>query len=207
MQTPILARLATIVATFVFASAGRAAELIGAPLDPSMFRDGELVRSAQPFGAWTLTCETAVKLQKKYCSLSIEGNDADGKTAVGLIVSTGDDGRPAALLRTASGVAISGGVTVAMRPPEGTKRKPHDSFSRRVDFVSCDKATCSAVWSLAPDEIAGLNAGDMLTFRFQRPRAFALNGPGSLAAPKSLLAVGAAVSAAGFADAIGASLR
>ena len=199
--------LASLLAILALAFPIAAAELTSAPLDPTMFREGELVRSAQGFGAWTLTCDTVIKLQKKYCSLSLQAHDAEGKLAVGLIVSTGDDGRPAALLRTPPGVAIVGGVTVAMKPPEGAKRKPHDSFSRRVDFVRCDPATCSAIWSLAPDEIAGLHAGDTLTFAFQRPRQVALNSPQSVVAPKALTAVEASVSAEGFADAIGASLR
>jgi invasion protein IalB len=207
MKHPLLAGVSAVIATFVLLLRVTAAELASPPLDPSMFREGELVRSAQAFGAWTLTCDTVVKLQKKYCSLSIQAGDADGKVAVGLIVSTGDDGRPAALLRTASGVALPGGVTVAMRPPDGAKRKRHDSFSRQVDFVRCDKATCSAVWTLAPDEIAGLNAGDVLTFRFQRPLEIVLNSPRSVVAPKALLTVDAGVSAAGFSDAIGASLH
>lgn len=207
MKNAFLASVSVVAALFAFDPLGLGAELASAPLDASMFREGELVRSAQAFGAWTLTCDTVVKLQKKYCSLSIQADDADGKIAVGLVVSTGDDGRPAALLRTASGVVISGGVTVAMKPPEGAKRKKHDSFSRQVDFVRCDKATCSAIWTLAPDEIAGLNAGDVLTFRFQRPREIVLNSPRSIVAPKSLFAVEADVSAAGFSEAIGASLH
>ena len=202
----VRAYVLVICAGLVFSGCCLGAELASPPIDISMFREGEVVRTKRQFSGWSLVCDDIARLHQRYCSLSNEARDADGLVQVALIVSTGDDGRPAALLRISPGVAISSGVLLSFALPSLKKQNSVESVNRRIDFVRCDVDACSAVWALTPKEIVGLNSGAVLRFRFQRVR---LTSPFAVHAvtPESSVAIDATMSASGFADAIQESVR
>jgi invasion protein IalB len=199
------ALLGLIMCAFALSHAA-AGELASAPIDVSMFRDGEVSRSNRQFGPWTLVCDEIARLHQRYCSLSSEPRDANGEIAATLVVSTGDDGRPAALLRAPIGVSIGGGAVFAIDLASATKAKSAQRIERRVDFVRCEQNGCLAVWSLSPKEITGLNSGGQVRLRYTRiqPAApFAVR----IAAPETAFAIESVLSGGGFSEAIQASIR
>jgi len=183
------------------------AALASAPIDVGMFREGEVQRTTRNFAAWSLTCDEIPKLHRRYCSLSAPVVDAGGRVVALLLVSSGDDGRPAALLKAPVAISLRDGATVtveAAAPSEASKVKSRGP--RRVDFVRCDRSACVAVWTLVPEEVMGLNAGGMVHVKFRaEPRLPVFS---SLAVtPAASSVVDASVSGAGFADAIQASVK
>ena len=195
---------AGVLALF-FAGPARADELTSAPIDRSIFREGAVERSQRQFGAWTLVCDEVKSLSKRFCSLATEPQDAGGQSAASLVVSTGDDGKPAALLRTPVGVNIAAGVEIAVDAP-AAKGKPAARLAKRIDYLSCESASCVVIWSVSPQELAALNDGGAIRMRYERVREiplFALR----IAAPQRSLAVEALAKGAGFKDAVTASLK
>lgn len=174
--------------------------LASAPIDPTMFRDGEVRRSADPYGAWTLVCDAIPRLGHRFCSLSGAptpvGAAPDGAATLALTVSTGDDGRPAALLHLPLGLSLPFGVRIKPLAPSGGESE------RRVAIALCSATGCEAVWSLSPGDLAALRAGPGLRitvrgWRFGFPRRH-----DGAPAP-----VAATIDGRGFADAVAASLR
>ena len=82
----------------------------------------------------------------------------------GLIVSTSDEGRPAALIHLPHGVALSQGVEVVAGPPAGSAAlrekapgggksagKPRQNAAAlKLAFPSCDAQGCMTLWNLTP---------------------------------------------------------
>jgi invasion protein IalB len=182
-----------LVAAVLLASPARAAEaaplLASAPVDATVFRDGEVRRTAEPFGRWTLVCDGIPRLGHKFCSLRSDTVELGG-APVSLLVSTGDDGRPAALLRLPFGLSLPYGLQV-------TPLGPSRAIPRRVPVAVCSAGGCEAVWTLGPDEIAALRSGAGLRVAV---RGWRFDGP----APAPVAAI---VAGNGFAGAVAASLR
>ncbi len=203
--TIVALALAALPASAAFAQQQNA--LASAPIDVAMFREGEVQRTQRPFGAWLLSCDEVPKLHQRYCSLSTAVRDARGQTMATLYVSTGDDGRPAALLQAPLGIALGQGASFAILPGNlaaSAKAKP--IAPRHVDFVRCDAKACAAVWTLVPAEIAGLNGGGALSLKFRVLTSLPPFGPVA-PRPDAGMAVEASNSGAGFAEAIKASVQ
>ena len=153
MKTHLLFPLA-FLACAAPAAAQQANALASAPVDVTLFREGEVLRSNRVFGAWTLTCDEIPRMHQRYCSLAAPVLDAKGRSAATLVVSTGDDGRPAALLQTPLGVGLGLGAQFSITPGglagAVNGKGPRE---RHIDFVRCDRASCAAVWTLVPEEI------------------------------------------------------
>lgn len=179
-------------------------------IDRTLFRDGEVKRSTGEFGAWTAVCDEIVRLKQRFCSLKASFYDASHQPIAEVLVSTGDNGRPAAMFRVALGAHIGSGVRVWLEPitaggRAAAKPQPQPN-SRQLDYVVCDRTLCAAVWSLGPADIKALNAGATLRARITRLRAFSpMSAP--IAAPQYLQAVEGVVAGEGFSQAVNATLK
>ena len=194
-----LAAVVAAVSAVTLLPAGRDAMagnvLASAPIDTAMFRDGEVRRTADPYAAWTLVCDAIPRLGQRFCSLSA-APVALGAASVALTVSTGDDGRPAALLRLPLGLSLPFGVHIK---PLGSGRGEPE---RRVPVALCSAASCEAVWSLGPGDIAALRTGSGLRISV---RTWRFGLPGRHDAGDAPLT--ATIDGHGFAEAVAASLR
>lgn len=196
--------LALMLTTGAWAADG---ELTSPAIDPTMFRDGELRRSVKDFGGWSAVCDEVPRLRQRFCSLKTMLRDTERRMIAELIVSTGDNGRPAALLRVRIGAHIGAGARLRIETgaqPSGKKAPPRPD--RRLDFVSCDARACSAVWSLAADEIKALNAGASVRIRVTQVRALSPLAP-NIASPERLTLIEAVAAGAGFSQAVASTLK
>jgi invasion protein IalB len=187
-------------------------------IDRSVFKEGEVRRLEGHFRSWRVVCDEVIRLKQRFCSLSAMGADAAGRPVAGLIVSTSDEGRPAALIHLQHGVALNRGLEVLAGPPAGDaslKEKVPDKEQRaakpkekagaalKLAFPSCDAQGCMTLWNLTPAQIGALQAGNTLRIRFSMvpARNFWLTpSAGRQASPVGIVAGGA-----GFGDAIRAS--
>ena len=190
-------RRLTLVLAVLAGSAGtlaQAAELLAsAPIDTAMFRDGEVQRSATPYGRWTLVCDAIPRLGRRFCSLRA-ASTALGAGRLDLTVSTGDDGRPAALLHLPLGLSLPFGVHVKAAGQGGSER--------RIPIALCSATACEAAWSLGAGDIAALHTGPGLKIVVQGWR-FAVPGRHDPAP----VPVAASIDGDGFKEAVAASLR
>ena len=130
-------------------------------IDRGVFKEGEVRRLEGRFRSWRIVCDEVVRLKQRFCSLSTIGADAAGLPVAGLIVSTSDEGRPAALIHLPHGVALSQGVEVVAGPPAGSAAlrekapgggksagKPRRSEAAlKLAFPSCDAQGCMTLWN------------------------------------------------------------
>lgn len=169
--------------------------LSSAPIDAALFRDGEVQRSVDVHGHWTLICDSIPRLGNRFCSMVAAPVNV-GSGTVTLTISTGDDGRPAALLRLPFGLSLSYGVRI------GALRSARNEPQRRVPVALCSATACEAVWSLSQSDIAALRVGPGLRLSV---RGWRFNGAGRQGA--ELAPVSATVDGIGFSDAVTASTR
>lgn len=168
--------------------------LASAPIDASMFRDGEVRRTADSYAAWTLVCDVIPRLGHRFCSLSAAPSRL-GSASVALTVSTGDDGRPAALLRLPLGLSLPFGVRIKPLGPGGGEPE------RQVSVALCSATSCEAVWSLSQGDIAALRSGSGLRISVRNWR---FDLPGRHDSPTPVTAM---IDGHGFSEAVAASLR
>lgn len=169
--------------------------LASAPIEPAMFRDGEVRRSAEVYGQWTLVCDAIPRLGHRFCSLNAAPTPI-GTGTIALTVSTGDDGRPAALLRTPFGLSLPFGVRVKAHADGPGEPE------RRIPMALCSATACEAIWSLSPGDIAALRSGRGLRIAVQGWRFGGFSRAKAAPAP-----VYATIDGRGFADAVAASLH
>lgn len=184
--------LALAVLAMSAGTLAQAAELLAsAPIDTAVFRDGEVRRSATPYGRWTLVCDAIPRLGRRFCSLRAAPATL-GAGTLDLTVSTGDDGRPAALLHLPLGLSLPFGVHV----------KAAGGGDRRIPIALCSAKACEAVWSLGAGDIAALRAGPGLKITVQGWH-FAVPGRHDPAPAPAAAVIGSD----GFTEAVAASLR
>jgi len=188
-------------------------------IDPSLFREGAIKRFSGTHDGWTYVCDEVAKMKKRFCSLRTTARDSTGKVVAALTVSTGEDGRPAALLRMAAASFNEAGIEVtgllgeaggADPAPLKTGAKPvakaKAPLAVKVHPASCKAEVCDLIWTLPADHIAALSGGAGLQLRYTTPAP----GVPSLA---SALKAGAnttvviVVPAKGFAAAVDASVK
>ena len=87
--------------------------LTSVPIDPELFRDGAIKRFTGTRDGWSYVCDEVAKMKKRFCSLRTKLIDADGKVVAALTISTGEDGRPAALLRMSAASFNETGIDVS----------------------------------------------------------------------------------------------
>ena len=203
-------------------SAAGAVPLASAAIDHTLYRDGEVRRLSGTFAAWTLVCDEVTRLKQRFCSLNTIARDATGATVAALTVSTGEDGRPAALLRIPASSGPNGRVEIAVmaKPsaPAGStaaaKTPPPSKPSEQVTHLrppACDPAICTVVWTLPPAHIKALNLGGAIQVRYPKPvseqdLAALQTGRFSLAPPPRPMISGT-IDTGGFAAAVDASIK
>ncbi len=171
--------------------------LTSAPIDYSVYRIGEVKRIEQQYSAWQLTCDEIKRLSRKFCSLRGVARAKDGTIIAALIVSTDENGNPAAILRLPFGTLLSSNVMLRTDPLQ--KRKPTILALRPT---VCDQNGCLVLWPLVPEDIRTLTANKSVIVSFQMTRPPTLLG--------SLLAgsvpIKGIIQTAGFAAALQASM-
>lgn len=190
----------------------RSAPLTSAAIDASIFREGEVQRTTNTHAAWTVVCDEIARLKQRFCSLRTPIKHASGELAAVLTVSTGQDGRPAAMLKIASALVASGHVAltpIAAETPvtAAARQKPKPLPTSRIKPLTCDKGACTLIWTLTADQIAALNAGAGIRI-VATPAAdlssLATLAPGKQAVPKTTELT---ISPNGFAAAVATSMR
>jgi hypothetical protein len=180
-------------------------------IDPSLFREGAVRRFSGQAAAWTYVCDEVPQLKQRFCSLRSMIKDNTGAAIARITVSTGENGRPAALLEMAQSELTETGIEITLRPvapkadPKGAA-KAKAAVPYRVFSAACAKGTCQLIWTLPPDHVAALNSGSGLKIRYQRPGAAASSLAAALkpGAPATNEAI---IDATGFAAAVDASVK
>ena len=188
---------ASIVVVLAASSAfaqSKAEPLVSAAIDASIFRDGEVKRLTTHHATWTVVCDEIARLKQRFCSLRTPIRHANGELAALLTISTGQDGRPAALLKMAAALVAAGqvAITPTASPPAAPAQKPKPQPTLRIKPVTCDKAECTIIWSLTADQIGALNTGAGLRL---------------VATPAAAKATEFDIPSAGFADAVAVSMK
>ena len=200
-------------------AAQTSAPLSSAAVDPSIYRDGEVKRFSSVHGSWAVVCDEVTRLKQRFCSLRSALTDAAGAPAGNLTVSTGQDGRPAALLSMqatpvragwleistpalASASAASPATTKAAAQTKTKAPAAGAASMTRLRPVSCDASLCTLVWTLKPEQIVAFNDGRGLLLA-------AMPGPSleSAATFKPPTAQRFSVSGEGFSDAVATSVK
>jgi len=200
-----------------FAEPGQSSTSVA--IDPSLFREGAIKRFSGTHDGWTYVCDEVAKMKKRFCSLRTTAKDVTGKVVAALTVSTGEDGRPAALLRMAAASFNEAGVEVTGLVAEagGAAPAPVKSGAKpvakagaarvvRVHPASCKAEVCDLIWTLPPDHIAALSGGSGLQLRYTTPAPGVSSLASALKAGTNATVV-VVVPAKGFAAAVDASVK
>ena len=193
-------------------------------IDPALFREGAIKRFSGTYEAWNYVCDEVAKMKKRFCSLRTTVKDGEGKVLAAVTISTGEDGRPAALLRMAATSFDERGIEVWSKDQTASaglkpiaaetkdKTKPSVKTSTKVPVAmklypaACEGDVCQMVWTLSPDQIGALSSGAGLGLRYTTPTpgisSLAAGLTGSRGRPVEVL-----VGAAGFAAAVEASVK
>ena len=181
-----------------------------APIDASLFREGEVQHLTSVVGQWTVLCDEVTRLRRRYCSLRSSIRDPKGANIAWLTVSTDDGGRPTALVELPLGTRLAAGVTVE-QPAETCRGKKGRGIglgpacARKLSVSQCDAARCFAIWALNDGELAAFRAGIPMRLVYQQSRVVSPL-PASLSAEPSAV-IGGPVVTEGFASAVSASMR
>ena len=198
----------------VIAGEPEAMPLTSAAIDATIFRPGEVKRFTARFGGWTVVCDEVTRLKQRFCSLRTKVVEADGVPVGNLTISTGQDGRPAALLellraRSESGIEVSAAIGVPVLAARSAKATPLKTKTAQVTFtrlrpVGCPSPICTFVWTLKSEQIAALNEGGGLKLLASAPA-----GAASVYdfAPPKPVSIAIVIAAEGFKDAVAVSLR
>jgi len=189
-------------------------------IDRSVFREGEVQRVSGDFQSWRVVCDVVARLNQRFCSLFGAGKDQGGRTVVKVVVTTSDDGQPAALLHLPVSVGVRSPVEITTVPAPDqsqpkTKAKTASKAAskkgnkksgqpQRLVVVSCDSKSCTTLWKLSPEQLGTLNTAGALHVHFAMMTVPAA-GPGALAKMSSV-PVDAVIDGVGFADAVNASM-
>lgn len=163
-----LGALACACAVKAWAQASQDDPFASPAIDRSMFRDGEVRRIQGAFGEWRIVCDELSRLKQRFCNLLSQGRDGSAKVRAGLIVSTGDDGQPAAMLRLPLGVRLTKDIVVATIGPAQPAKRKHAQEKRptRLRVVNCRPDGCMTLWKLTPEEISTLHQGGDLLMKY-----------------------------------------
>ena len=145
--------------------------LTSAAIDPTIYRDGEVRRFSSVHGNWRIVCDEVTRLHQRFCSMRSLIAQTDGSVVAELTISTGQDGRPAALLKITDALVRDGTLDVVVppdaAPPSTAKtaaairkstpqkgRTPPPRSVTRLTAVTCDRRLCTLIWTLRPEQIA-----------------------------------------------------
>jgi invasion protein IalB len=189
---------------------GVATTYVGPAIDRNIFREGEVRRLDARFQNWRVLCDEVPRLRQRFCSLFGEVRDRGGRAVAEIIVTTSEDGRPAAVLRLPYGTALRQGVQISpMQPTTQAQAKGKapgaPSQDVKLVLVDCSGRGCMTLWPLSRSEIGALNAGGNLRVRFSTIQPAANLWSIERLEP-FFVPVEAVIAGAGFADGVKASL-
>ncbi|MCL2716473.1 MAG: hypothetical protein FWD68_18375 [Alphaproteobacteria bacterium] len=207
----VLALLFALAGTAAVAGPPTASSFMSPAIDRNIFREGEVQRLSGDFHSWRVVCDVVTRLNQRFCSLFGAGKDREGRALVAIVVTTTDQGQPAALLRLPTNVAVGSIVEVSSvaaaevrAHAAGKKAAKKGGAKLRLSVVSCDARNCMTLWKLSPEQIATLNSAGSLHVRYS------LKGDDAGAKwgveTTSAIAVDVVVEGAGFADAVNATM-
>jgi invasion protein IalB len=185
------------------------ASFTSAAVDRDLYREGEVRRVTGAYADWTLVCDEIQRIRRRFCSLESAALGAAGNAVARIIVSTGDDGRPAALMHLPLGISLRHGVELAIESSTSPRRAGHAATSappRQVPIATCDTKACTALWTLTQSELDALAHGLSLHLHYR----FVASVPALAAdiiAPARTTMIDGTVAAQGFAEAVAASLQ
>ena len=197
-----------------------ATPLTSVAIDPGLFRDGAIKRFSGTHEAWTYVCDEVAKMKKRFCSLRSHVIGPDGRVVAALTISTGEDGRPAALLAMAgssfneTGIEVSAKVEPTLAQHANKQQlsvdsaKPNKSklAAMRLYPAACQENICQMIWTLPQEHIRALSSGVGLRLRFT-PATAGVSPLASALRQNSVDPIEAAIDARGFAAAVDASVK
>jgi invasion protein IalB len=199
------------------ASADPSAFLASPAVDRNLYRDGEVLRTEGHYGpagakGWSLVCDEIPRLKQRYCNIITSAGGIGGVAgsgAVSLILSSSDDGHPAALMYLPLGIKLADGVTISVVMPDGAPHRGNKASAlagakMKLAIVTCDRRVCSTLWNLTREQLAALNSGGKIKIGYSW--SFSQSSWSGISSVASA-PVEAVVDGAGFADAVSASLK
>jgi len=183
------------------------AAFASSPLDARLYRPDAIRHFQHHAGAWKLACEEIIPLKRRFCSLSTIVSLRQGPQLAALTLSTGQNGRPAALLRMPHGTILARGAQLRAGQGKGGKAsKP--GAQRRLRPAACDQGGCTFIFEPARAELLALREGHALHIIFWRWKA-ARDGwiAPSLADPAQHEQITLRISGEGFAQAMAAGMQ
>ncbi len=175
--------------------------------DTKLYNPDAVAQSRKEFGHWTLVCAELAGLNRRFCNLTSLAAAADGRFFVSIVVSTTDDGKPAAVLRMPLLASLREGIEVVTKAvrPEKAKDKFAKTVKRHIDFVSCEQQICTSILPLQIADLAVLSGRGSMNLRVHVLASGAEDQPASLLPPSKALNV--VFDGAGFAEALQASQK
>ena len=173
--------------------------------DTKLYNPDAVAQSHKKFGHWNLVCAELTGLKRRFCNLTSLAAAADGKFYVAIVVSTTDDGKPAALLRMPLMVSLREGVDIVTTSLPGAKGKAKTAKAkkRHVDFASCEQQVCTTILPLQLADLATLSGRGSMNLRVFVLANSAANQVASLLPPSQPIEV--VFDGSGFAEALQAS--
>ena len=135
--------------------------------DAKVYNAEAIKQSSKKFAHWSLICADVQDLSRRFCNLASLAKAPDGNFFVAIVVSTTDDGKPAAVLRMPLSVSLREGVDVESSavPDNKSKNKTKKSAPRHLEFANCEKQICSSILPLLPADLAALSGRGGLRLR------------------------------------------
>jgi hypothetical protein len=196
-----------------------ASTFVSPAIDKSIFREGEVQRVSGDFQSWRVVCDVVPRLNQRFCSLFGTGKDQGGRPLVRLVVTTSDDGQPAALLHLPASVGVKSVVEITAVPApaqiqsnlkakaaskkDNKKDNKKGGGPQRLVVVSCDSKSCMTLWKLSPEQIGALNAAGTLHIHFS---VMPTPNAGQWVPVNTPLPAEAVIEGTGFAAAVNASM-
>ena len=187
------------------------AAIASAPIDPAIFRDGEVRRLTGAFGVWNVVCDEVIRQSRRYCSLKAQLTGQESRAHI--TISTGDDGRPAAILLVPHGIVLSRPIVLRFAAGASPKTLANRAspqhlilYQRPLRMLNCSREACQIVWTLHPAELMHLRRGDHLSlgyFIWRRQKGISA----TLDDPRTHAGSTLGVTGKGFAEAVQAALK
>ncbi|HEV2512622.1 hypothetical protein [Bosea sp. (in: a-proteobacteria)] len=185
-------------------------------IDHEAFREGEVTRSRTIFGNWVSVCDEVKRFRQRFCSLRSRAFDQLNRPIADIVISTADNGRPAALITTGLGMVATEPLVIATIVPaqptrtdrKGGRGRPRGEMleTTRLAARLCIAAGCQMFWLLTSNDIMALREGRDIHFSYT-----AAPPPGIFPYPYRYqlrtVTLQAAFRAAGFKEAVEASLQ
>ena len=162
-------KIAALIAASIWTQAASAtaemnASVTSPAFDAKIYKADAVKNTTKTFANWSLICADVRDLSRRFCNLSSIAKSPGDNFFVAIVVSTTDEGKPAALVRVPLSISLREGVDVSS-VSSGKKAKPSFAGARHVDFATCENQICTSVVLLKPTDLATLSARGGLHLR------------------------------------------